>query len=402
MPVGLKQAKSLLPISGVTLATTAAGVRYSGRDDMVLMHLVVDSTVSVVFTKNHFCAAPVTIAKQHLAQSPIRALLINSGNANAATGALGLTNALASCEKVADLLSLSAEQVLPFSTGVIGEQLNMEAIKSGINVLAGELQEDNWLKAAKAIMTTDTLVKGVSKSLDIAGQPVHITGIVKGSGMINPDMATLLSYVATDAVIDQSVLDALLHKATEASFNRISIDSDTSTNDALVLMATGQSKAPKIDEANEVFYQALEDVLIELATSVVRDGEGATKFVKVLVFGGHTQSDCERIAYTIAHSPLVKTALFACDPNWGRLVMAIGKAPVEQIDVDKIDIDINGLALLRSGQPDSQYTEEQGQAVFAEQEIVIAVNLNLGQAQHHVWTSDLSHEYVSINADYRS
>jgi len=406
MPVGLKQPEPLLPIAGVQIATAAAGIRYSDRDDMALMLLAEGSSVSAVFTKNNFCAAPVIIAKQFMAESPTRALLINSGNANAATGELGMRNAQLSCDKVAQTFGLKTAEVLPFSTGVIGEQLNMTALNQGVDLLSKGLSVDNWLSAAKAIMTTDTLPKAVSKSIQIDGETVSITGMVKGSGMINPDMATLLSYVATDAHIDQQVLDVLLHKATAASFNRITVDSDTSTNDALVLIASGQSQASRIEsvdsEQANAFYQALEAVMIELATAVIRDGEGATKFVKVSVAGGKTQGDCESIAYAIAHSPLVKTALFASDPNWGRLVMAIGKAPTEHFDVNKIAIDINGVALLKEGQPAEGYTEEQGQAVFSEQEITIEVNLNLGDERYHVWTSDLSHDYVSINADYRS
>ena len=406
MPVGLKQPELLLSIAGVEIATAAAGIRYSDRDDMVLMLLAEGSSVSAVFTQNKFCAAPVTLAKRSIAKSSTRALLINSGNANAATGEQGMRNAELSCQQVANQLGLSASQVLPFSTGVIGEQLNMDALNNGVDSLCKRLSSDNWLAAAKAIMTTDTLPKAVSKTIEIAGETVSITGMAKGSGMINPDMATLLSYVATDASIDQSVLDSFLKQGTASSFNRITIDSDTSTNDALVLIASGQSKAPRIEslesEHAEPFYQALEAVLIELATAIIRDGEGATKFVKVSVIGGYSQNDCESVAYAVAHSPLVKTALFASDPNWGRLVMAIGKAPTEQFDVNKIAIKVNDVDLLKGGQPVPAYTEEQGQAVFSQEEITIEINLNLGNQNYHVWTSDLSHDYVSINADYRS
>ena len=406
MAVGLKEPGELFPVSGIRLATAAAGIRYSNRDDMALLEIAEGSTIAAVFTLNKYCAAPVTLAKEHLAQTSSRALLINAGIANAGTGKQGMDNARQSCTAVAESLGLFAEQVLPFSTGVIGEQLPMTALLGGVGELADDLSDDNWLPAAKAIMTTDTQAKAVSQKLELDGQTVTITGIAKGSGMICPNMATMLSYVATDANIDGELLQGFLSKANSASFNRITVDSDTSTNDALILIATGQSSAPPVtaqdSAAGQAFYLALEQVLIKLATAVVRDGEGATKFVKVSVNGGVSESDCVTIAYSVAHSPLVKTALFASDPNWGRILAAIGKAPIKQLELDKVDIRINDLSLIESGEPASSYTEAAGKAVFEQQDITVAIDLNLGSADYHVWTSDLSHEYVTINSDYRS
>jgi len=406
MAVGLKEPSELLSVSGVRLATIAAGLRYKNRDDMVLVEIAEGSNVAAAFTQNKYCAAPVIVAKDHIDQQPTRALLINAGNANAGTGNQGVANAFQTCSKVSELLNLSPQQVLPFSTGVIGEQLPMDAMLSGVSALASGFSQDNWLAAAKAIMTTDTVPKAVSRQVDIDGHAITITGIAKGSGMICPNMATMLSYVATDANIEASMLQSLLAKANAASFNRITVDSDTSTNDALILIATASNSAPQIDSedsaAGQAFYRVLEQVLIELATAIVRDGEGATKFVKVEVNSGAAVSDCEAIAYSVAHSPLVKTALFASDPNWGRILAAIGKAPIERLELDKVDININGTFIIESGEPAESYTEAAGKKVFAQDEITIKIDLNLGSADYHVWTSDLSHDYVSINADYRS
>ena len=404
MPVNLSPPKFLLPVPGVELCAVAAGIRYANRDDLVLIKLAEGSSVSGVFTKNKCCAAPVSVAKAHLEQGRIRALLINSGNANAVTGEQGMQNAIESCKAVACELSLKYQQVLPFSTGVIGEQLNMSAMLSGTVTASENLESDSWMNAAKGIMTTDTVPKGVSKTLEINGERITITGISKGSGMICPDMATMLAYVITDANIEQKKLDELLDKGVNESFNRITVDSDTSTNDALVLAATKQSKAGLLDSDKELslFYEALRSVLVELATAIIRDAEGATKFVKIEVNNGVVEGDCKTIAYDVAHSPLVKTALFASDPNWGRILMAIGKSAVHSLNMDKLGIAINGLALIESGQPAHSYTEELGQAVFDEAEITVSINLNTGNESYHVWTSDLSHEYVSINADYRS
>ena len=401
MAVGLTAPDKLLSVDGIKIATTNAGIRYQNREDMVLMTISEGSNVAAVFTQNKFCAAPVIGAKRHLLTHKPRALLINAGNANAGTGEIGFENMQFSCETVAQKLSLEPEQILPFSTGVIGEQLPMDNILSGISDLTSNLQEDNWLAASSAIMTTDTIAKGASKQIDIGGNTITITGICKGSGMICPDMATLLSYVATDAKVDQSSLQKILESATDKSFNRITVDSDTSTNDSLVLIATGKSDV-RVDENTDKFVSALNELMQTLATAIIRDAEGATKFVNIEVFNGLTEKDCKEIAYSVAHSPLVKTALFASDPNWGRILAAIGKAKVDHLDIDKVNIKINDQSIIESGQPAKSYSEEIGQSVFAQDEITITIDLCAGDAAYNVWTSDLSHEYVSVNADYRS
>ncbi len=403
MAVGLDEPGQLYPVKGVELATTAAGIRYQDREDLLLISLSEGSSVAAVFTQNKCCAAPVTLAKSHMLASDTRALLINSGNANAVTGELGMSNAVQSCSEVAKAINVRTEQVLPFSTGVIGEQLDMTAMSNGVEALSDKLAADNWLAAARAIMTTDTVAKAVSRQIELNGELLTITGIAKGSGMICPNMATMLAYVATDANISSQQLDKLLQRGVAASFNRITVDSDTSTNDALVLIASGEAQEQELEgPLLESFYQALEEVLIDLATSIIRDGEGATKFVKVEVSTGDNQSDCAAIAYSIAHSPLVKTALFASDPNWGRILMALGKAPVESLNMDLVDIRIGGIPLVDKGQPAASYSEQAGKAVFEQEEIHIHIELNQGSEGFHVWTSDLSHDYVSINADYRS
>ena len=406
MPVGLKVPEKLLPVAGVNIGVAESNIRYAGRNDLVLMSLSEGTSTAAVYTKNRYCAAPVVLCKEHAEKQAPQALLINAGNANAGTGAVGMQNAKQSCEIVSQALGCNTEGVLPFSTGVIGEQLPMDAVQKGIELASENMSQDNWLAAANAIMTTDIVAKAVSKQVEINGKLITITGITKGSGMICPNMATMLGYVATDAAVDTDILQLMLSKANDQSFNRITVDSDTSTNDSLVLMATGKAGNAIIDDfktdAGIAFYQALESVLISLATSIIRDGEGATKFVKVDVFGGACDEDCESIAYSVAHSPLVKTALYASDPNWGRILAAIGKAPVGKLEIEQVDISINGLDLIKSGEPASSYTEEAGQVVFNQEEITIAINLNLGKSTYHVWTSDLSHEYVTINADYRS
>ncbi len=401
MAVGLNEPGELCAVAGVKLASVEAGIRYQGRSDLVLMELCEGATTAAVFTQSKCCAAPVTIAKAHLSQTEARALLINAGNANAVTGELGLANAMKSCAALAKHLGFATEAVLPFSTGVIGEQLNMPALLGGIEQGVSSLSEDNWLPAAEAIMTTDTVAKAISKKIEINGRVVTITGMAKGSGMICPDMATMLAYVATDAQIDQDNLRKLLVRGTDKSFNRITVDSDTSTNDALVLIATGQSGV-EVGAGDKAFRDALNEVLIHLATAIIRDAEGATKFVKISANKGANQADCRAVAYSIAHSPLVKTALFASDPNWGRILMALGKAPAQQLELSKVDIRIGDVSLIEQGEPAPSYTEEHGKAVFEQEEITIEITLNQGDDDFHVWTSDLSHDYVSINADYRS
>ena len=403
MAVNLNPPKNVLPVLGVELATCASGMRYKGRDDLTVMSFTEGTRCAAVFTQSKTCAAPVFVAREHLESNAIRALVINAGNANAATGAQGLANARASCALVANRLSISEQQVLPFSTGVIGEQLPMTEFSRGLDNLSSHFSQDNWLMAASAIMTTDTVAKAVSKQLEINGKTITVTGIAKGAGMMCPNMATLLSFVATDAEIDQRQLIRWLQRGVAQSFNRITVDSDTSTNDALVLIATGHQKTGVRSEIDdERLYQAIESVLIDLATAVIRDAEGATKFVTIRVNGGASEQDCQAVAYSIAHSPLVKTALYASDPNWGRIVMALGKAPVEHLDFDRTDIKIGDVDLLIQGQPAADYTEARGQSVFKQAEIEINFDLNMGTAQYHLWTSDLSHNYVSVNADYRS
>jgi glutamate N-acetyltransferase/amino-acid N-acetyltransferase len=405
MAVGLNPPGELAVVKGVQLGVAKAGIRYQDRADLVVITLPQESSCAAVFTKNKCCAAPVTLARQHLLESPTRALIINSGNANAVTGEQGMQNAEHTCRLVAEALGVDANQVLPFSTGVIGEQLNMSAMESGIPNAIADLHPENWLSAAEAIMTTDTVAKAVSTTVELQGQTVTITGMAKGSGMICPNMATMLAYVATDVALDQSLLQQCLLDGVDQSFNRITVDGDTSTNDALVLMATGESGVRISDldsEDGQRFYRALEDVLVQLATAVVRDGEGATKLVRIDVCHAESMEDAKAIAFSIAHSPLVKTAIFASDPNWGRILMALGKADVKSLDMSRVNIQIGDVDLIIQGEPATTYHEALGKQVFAQDEINIAIDLGLGSARFNVWTSDLSHDYVSINADYRS
>ncbi len=403
MAVGLSLPGQLLPIDGVRLAAGRAGIKASAqRDDLVLVEINEDATVAAVFTRNRFCAAPVVVARRHLeSANTIRYLLINSGNANAGTGTRGEHNALASCEMVAEVTGSNVTAVLPFSTGVIGQQLPVERIRDALPCVHERLAADNWLAAAHGIMTTDTMPKAVSRQINIDGIPVTITGISKGSGMIKPDMATMLAYIATDAAIAQDQLSACLKRAVEVSFNSISVDGDTSTNDACVLIATGKSGV-SADESDANFVSALIEVFQHLAHSIIRDGEGATKFVEIRVDGAVSQSDARVLAYTIAHSPLVKTALFASDANWGRILAAIGRAPVENIDIGRIDLFLGEVCLIKGGLPDPDYREQRGQAEMSKQDIVIRVDLNQGAYSTVVWTTDLSYDYVKINAEYRS
>lgn len=404
MAVNLLPPATILPVAGVEVSSVATGMRYQNRDDLLLITFAEGTKCAGVFTQNKCCAAPVKVAKQHLSDSKnTRAVLVNAGNANAATGDLGLHNALESCQAVADMTGFKAEQILPFSTGVIGEQLDMPMLLDGIDKASQSLHGDAWLAAAEAIMTTDTVAKAISKQIKIGGESITISGIAKGSGMMCPNMATMLAFVATDAKITGSDLQHLVTAGADASFNRITVDGDTSTNDALLLAATGQAnKEPLTGDDLDKVSVVINEVLIGLATAIVRDAEGATKFVKIQVDGGVSEKGCAAIAYSIAHSPLVKTALFASDPNWGRILMALGKAPTAELNIDQVDIQISNVDLITQGQPASSYSEEQGKKVFEQSEIEITINLNLGDCSYHVWTSDLSHDYVSINADYRS
>jgi glutamate N-acetyltransferase/amino-acid N-acetyltransferase len=404
MALGSGVIQQLSPVAGVRLATTQAGIKYLNHDDLVLIEVSLGAEVACVFTQNQFCAAPVTIAKQHSTSTASRYLLINTGNANAGTGQQGLHDALTCCDAMAGLVDLTPQAVLPFSTGVIGELLPAEKITTALPELVKSLSADGWLRAAKGIMTTDTRPKAVSKTVVINGSVVTVTGIAKGAGMIKPNMATMLAYIATDASLDKALLQFVLEQCTEQSFNRITIDGDTSTNDACVLIASGDSGVvvDKGVDGYQQFIDCLSEVFIELAQGLVRDGEGASKFVTVQVNGGADNDECLKVAYTIAESPLVKTALFASDPNWGRLLMAIGRAGVSDLDVDGVTVCIGDVLIAENGSRASSYTEAAGQRVMNKEDITLAIDLGRGSHSETVWTSDLSYDYVKINAEYRS
>jgi glutamate N-acetyltransferase / amino-acid N-acetyltransferase len=400
-------AAALAQVPGVELGIAEAGIRKANRRDLLVMRLAEGSKVAGVFTRNRFCAAPVTLCREHLAaKRGIRALVVNTGNANAGTGETGLANARATCAALATQLGLAPGQVLPFSTGVIMEQLPMERLLAGLVPAVGHLGRADWLDAANAIMTTDTQPKAASRSVIIGGHAVTLTGIAKGAGMIRPNMATMLGFVATDAAISQHVLDAMTAKAADASFNSITVDGDTSTNDSFVVMATGRSAAPAITGLNtpdgKLFARALTDLSIELAQAIIRDGEGATKFITVSIEGGASGEECRKAAYAIAHSPLVKTAFFASDPNLGRILAAVGYAGIDDLDQSHIDMYLDDVLVVRDGGRNEAYREEEGQRVMKKSEITIRVVLNRGDKAATIWTCDLSHDYVSINADYRS
>ncbi len=406
MAVNLPPLPELQPVAGIRLGTTAAGIRKKDRRDLVLIECAPGTVAAAVFTQNRFCAAPVAVARDHLAESAPRALLINTGFANAGTGAPGHDDALACCAAVAKHLGCRPAEVLPFSTGVIGERFPVERILAGIPVCIGELRPAGWADAAHGIMTTDTAAKGGTRMVEAGAARFVITGIAKGSGMIRPDMATMLAFIATDARVAPEILESALRIAVEGSFNRITVDGDTSTNDACVLLATGQAPGATIEQARgpvyEAFVRALRELCDELAQAIVRDGEGATKFLTIDVTGGSSTADCLEVAYTIAHSPLVKTAFFASDPNWGRILAAIGRARVARLDVDTVSIHLNDVCIVRHGARAPEYSEAQGQAAMRAAEIRLRVDLGLGEEQARVWTTDLSHDYVRINAEYRS
>ncbi|MFQ6404790.1 bifunctional glutamate N-acetyltransferase/amino-acid acetyltransferase ArgJ [Methylophilus sp. 'Pure River'] len=408
MPVKLSApaAETLLPVKGVQLGFAQAHIRKPNRKDVLVITVPEGSSVSGVFTLNRFCAAPVTVCKEHLQHNKgIRALLVNTGCANAGTGQQGLDDARASCIGVAQALNISPEQVLPFSTGVILETLPMDRLLAGIAPAVANLQENNWLNAAEAIMTTDIVAKGTSRTLTIDGKQVTITGISKGSGMIHPNMATMLGYIATDAAISQAALDSIIQHAVNKSFNCITVDGDTSTNDSLILMATGQAGNSTIDEQSADFAtlrEALTDVATELAQAIVRDGEGATKFMTIQVEAGKDEEECRKVAYAIAHSPLIKTAFFASDPNLGRILAAIGYAGIDDLNVNTMQLYLGDVLVAEKGGRAASYVEEQGAAVMKESDILVRVVLNRGNADATVWTCDFSYDYVKINADYRS
>lgn len=409
MPVHLENPDpaSLLPVKGVTLGFAQAHIRKPNRKDLLVMQLTPGSRVAGVFTQNRFCAAPVLICREHLRSgADIRALLVNTGNANAGTGEEGLQHALRSCEELASLLGISGNQVLPFSTGVIMEPLPIDRVIAGMPACINNLVENNWAAAAETIMTTDIVAKGVSRQIAIAGNTITITGIAKGSGMIHPNMATMLGYIATDAAIAQPILEQLIDHAVNRSFNCITVDGDTSTNDSLILMATGKAGNAEITDSKSTDYIALRDAVTELAAllaqAIVRDGEGATKFITIQVEGGRDEAECRKIGYAIAHSPLVKTAFFASDPNLGRILAAVGYAGVDDLDVNLMKLYLDDVLVAENGGRALTYQESDGQRVMKQAEILVRITLGRGVAEARIWTCDFSYDYVKINADYRS
>jgi len=409
MPVNLAapDPADLLPVPGIEIGVAMAGVRRANRRDLVLFRLAEGTAVAGVFTKNRFCAAPVQVCREHLqAGAGIRAMVVNTGNANAGTGADGLARARRTCDALAALMGLQATQVLPFSTGVIMETLPVERIEAGLPAALAALRSDGWALAAEGIMTTDTLPKAASRQVAIGGRKVTVTGIAKGAGMIRPNMATMLGFVATDAVIAPALLGALVRDAADASFNRITIDGDTSTNDSFVLAATRQAGHAEITSLDSAECRALREAVTavaqQLAQAIVRDGEGATKFITVRIDGGRDEAECKLAAYAIAHSPLVKTAFFASDPNLGRILAAVGYAGIDDLDQGLIDLFLDDVHVARQGGRHPDYREADGQRVMKQSEITVRVDLHRGPATTTVWTCDLSHDYVSINADYRS
>lgn len=393
-------------VQGVKIGSAEAYVRYPNRRDVVVFEFSEGTNVAGVFTQNAFCAAPVHISKAHLAQGNPRYLVINTGNANAGTGQLGMQNAQQTCAQLAELAQVKAFEILPFSTGVIGEQLPMDRLLTGLQPALDTLQDSAWVDAATGIMTTDTTPKGASEQFELDGITYSMTGISKGAGMIRPNMATMLSFVATDAPISRALVQQLLKTTVEQSFNRITIDGDTSTNDSCIFAATGSAGGQEITEMSDARYpvvlEALTRIMMRLAQLIVRDGEGATKFMTVAVEGGNDTQECCDIAYSIAHSPLVKTAFFASDPNWGRILAAIGYAGVKKLDVEKIQVWLDDVQICKDGGAAADYTEEAGARVMSQSEITIRVDLGRGQAKDTVYTCDLSYDYVKINADYRS
>ena len=405
MAVGLGPLPTLHPVPGFELGIASAGIKRPGRKDVVVMRCAEGSSVAGVFTLNAFCAAPVILSKQRV-QGTVRYLLTNTGNANAGTGAPGLAAAERTCAKLAELAGVPAESVLPFSTGVIGEPLPVEKIEGALQAALDNLSENHWAEAATGIMTTDTLPKGASRQFQYDGKTITVTGISKGAGMIRPNMATMLGYIATDAKVAPAVLKDLMLDGANKSFNRITIDGDTSTNDCCMLIATGKANLPEVTEASGALFEALKkavfEVCMEVAQAIVRDGEGATKFVTVQVNGGGNHQECLDVGYAVAHSPLIKTALFASDPNWGRILAAVGRAGVPELDVSLIDVYLDSVCIASQGGRSPSYTEAQGSAVMAQEEITIRIELGRGQCSETIWTTDLSHEYVKINAEYRT
>lgn len=391
-----------LEIAGCRLASVAAGIRYKNRDDLVLMQLALGSVVAGVFTQNTFCAAPVVLAKEHLTKGSPRYLLINAGNANAGTGEEGYQRAVASCQSVADRFDVEKESILPFSTGVIGQQIAVEKITQALPALENELAADGWERAAKAIMTTDTKAKLASVCVKLNGGEVSVSGIAKGSGMIHPNMATMLAFFATDLQLSKQQVERINQRCAEQSFNRISVDGDTSTNDACILAATGATGISLAAEEEEIFVSALQKLYVNLAQKIVLDGEGATKFISVTVEQGESSEECLKTARSVSCSPLVKTAWFASDPNWGRILAAVGNAGIAGLDPAGVNIYLDDVCIVRGGGLDPDYREELGQKVFDRAAFEVRIELGRGNSKETLWTCDLSHEYVTINAEYRT
>jgi glutamate N-acetyltransferase / amino-acid N-acetyltransferase len=406
MAVGLSADINPDRVAGARLGCAPLGVRAQPRDDVTIIELAAGSTCAAVFTRNVFCAAPVIVAREHLGRRAPRYLLINAGNANAGTGAKGLADARSCCQALAERAGCGADEVLPFSTGVIGEPLPVARFPEAIDNALAQLDEQGWSRAARAIMTTDTVPKCISRHFEVAGHRLTVTGMVKGAGMIRPDMATMLAFVATDAAVEQTLLDDCLRRAVEQSFNRITIDGDTSTNDACVLMATGAGGAPRIDDAASdgahALYRSVAQVCTWLAHAIVRDAEGASKFITITVREGRNERECLDLAYAVAHSPLVMTAMYASDANWGRILAVVGRAGLEDLDIAAVSIHLGDVCIVAGGERAAEYTEQRGQQVMAADEITVVIDLGRGRAQGTVWTSDLSHDYVTINAEYRT
>ena len=406
MAVNLSIFKDFLTIDGLEIGVASAGIKQEGRKDLVVFKLAESATTAGVFTQNAFCAAPVTICKKHLVETQPRYLMINTGNANAGTGDQGYADAVELCETLANAAGVEPAKVLPFSTGVIGELLPVEKIKTAIPKALEAVKADNWYDASEGIMTTDTQPKGYATEFEYKGEKIRISGISKGAGMIKPNMATMLGFIATDAPIAKDVLKSICFEAAEQSFNRITVDGDTSTNDSCMLVATGTANVPTVESAEGELYELLKAELNKafklLAQAIVRDGEGATKFVSIEVSECENQAEALRVAYTVAHSPLVKTALFASDANWGRILAAVGRSGVKDMDLSKIQISLDDVQIVENGGRASSYTEEAGTAVMEQQELAIRIQLGRGDANETVWTTDLSHEYVTINAEYRT
>ncbi|MCZ2723104.1 bifunctional glutamate N-acetyltransferase/amino-acid acetyltransferase ArgJ [Marinomonas sp. 15G1-11] len=406
MAVGESKFPEIPLINGIRIGFTKAGIKKVNRKDVVLFEVCEGASVAGVFTMNAFCAAPVTLCREHLSRASARYLLINTGNANAGTGAKGMQNAQKCCDAVANIAGVSASQVLPFSTGVIGEPLPVDKLLSALPDAFDSLDTGTWLDAGEGIMTTDTRPKGAFRVCEFEGQAFNLAGISKGAGMIRPNMATMLGFVATDIAIDETLLHALLKQVTDKSFNRITIDSDTSTNDSCILIATGKAGNKKLTDLDsefaKYFVDQLTSIMQELAHAIVKDGEGATKFVSIEVAGAEAKEDATKVAFEIAHSPLVKTALFASDPNWGRILAVVGRVGLQTLDVSRVAIYINDVEIVKEGSRSDSYTEELGQLAMSPENINIRIDLGLGDAFDTVWTTDLSHDYVTINAEYRT